>query len=129
MGKHSLNNVHFRIFQHLNVLVTGGTSTFGRAAAERFLKHEAKVLLCDHPTSNGEQVAKEIGQNVSYMPADVTKEIDVINLVKEAKTAYGGINVLVNCAQVETKQLTYDFEKTEPLQLQDFQSILNVRLA
>lgn len=105
--------------------MTGGASTFARATAERFLKHGAKVLLCDHPSSNGEQIAKEIGQNVNYIPADITNSADVINLVKEAKTL-GGVNVLVNCAQTEKKQPAFNFEDNQPTQLQDFQSILRV---
>lgn len=87
------------------------------------------MLLCDHPTSNGEQIAKEIGQNVSYIPTDVTNSADVRNLVKEAKEAFGGINVLVNCLQTEKKQPTFDFEQNQPTQLQDFQSVLRVCLA
>ena len=41
-------------------LVTGGASGLGRATAARFIREGAKVTICDLPTSQGEEVAKEL---------------------------------------------------------------------
>lgn len=108
--------------------MTGGASTFGRATVERCAKQGASVIFCDHPSSNGEQIAKDIGENVSFMAADITKEYDVINLMREIQEKYGRLNLLVNCATLESKKSIYDFEQKQPLQLQDFQSVLKVCL-
>lgn len=116
------------LLKNVSVLVTGGASSFGRATAERFGKHGASVMLCDQESSNGEQIAKEIGPNVSFMSADITNESDVINLVKEIKQKYGRLNLLVNCPSVESKKPIYDFEQKQPQQLEGFQSILKVGL-
>lgn len=50
-------------------LVTGGASGLGRATANRFAKKGSKVVICDLPTSNGSEVAQEIGENAHYIPA------------------------------------------------------------
>lgn len=111
----------------MRVLVTGGASTFGRPTIQRFVKNGAKVIFCDQPSSNGEEVAKEIGGGVMYMPVDITKEYDVLNLMKEVQTTHGGLDVLVNCASVEKKQNIYDFEQKRSPQLVDFQAFFKVR--
>ena len=53
-------------------LVTGGASGLGRATVERFARNGGKVVLCDLATSKGHEVAKEIGDNVVYVPVDVS---------------------------------------------------------
>lgn len=108
-------------------LVTGGASGLGRATAYRMAKKGAQVVFCDLPTSNGEKVAAEIGENISYIPADITSETDVQNLVEQIDQKYGKLNVLVNCAGLAQSFVTYHFENQRPLELTDFQRILMVR--
>ena len=55
-------------------LVTGGASGLGRATVLRFVKRGANVILADLPSSDGENVAKEMGANVVFHPADVRTE-------------------------------------------------------
>lgn len=52
-------------------MVTGGASGLGRATAERFARAGSKVVLGDLPTSKGADVAKELGDNVVFVPVDV----------------------------------------------------------
>lgn len=111
----------------MKVLVTGGASTFGRSTVQRLVKNGATVVFCDQPSSNGEEIAKEIGGSVSYMPADIAKEYDVRNLLKEIQNAHGGLNVLLNCASLEKRQNIYDFAQKRPAQLDDLQAIIKVR--
>ena len=58
-------------------LVTGAASGLGKATVERFIKQGAKAVLVDLPSSPGEDVAKSLGPNVRFAPADVTSEDDV----------------------------------------------------
>ena len=58
-------------------LVTGGASGLGLATAKALLGAGAEVVILDLPTSAGEQVAKELGENVRFAPADVRNEAEV----------------------------------------------------
>lgn len=53
-------------------LVTGGASGLGKATVERLAQQGGKVVLCDLATSKGNDVAKEIGENVVFVPVDVS---------------------------------------------------------
>lgn len=79
-------------------LVTGGASGLGRATVERFARAGSKVLLGDLSTSEGGKVAKEIGDNVVFVPLDVTSEKDVTQALDVAKEKFGRLDVAVNCA-------------------------------
>lgn len=52
-------------------LVTGGASGLGRGTAERFVRQGARVILVDLPSSQGEEVAKSLGDDCKFAPADV----------------------------------------------------------
>jgi NAD(P)-dependent dehydrogenase (short-subunit alcohol dehydrogenase family) len=53
-------------------VVTGGASGLGRATAERLVAADAKVVIADLPTSNGEATAREFGGGTRFVAADVT---------------------------------------------------------
>lgn len=107
-------------------LVTGGASGLGRATAIRFANKGAKVVFCDLPTSNGEAVAKEIGENAHYIPADVTSETDVQNLVDEISKKYGKLNLLVNCAGRTSAHVSHNSHAGRTINLESFKNVLFV---
>ena len=47
-------------------LVTGGASGLGRATAEMFVARGASVVIADLPASEGETVAKELGDAARF---------------------------------------------------------------
>ena len=53
-------------------VVTGGASGLGRATAELLAKRGGKVLIADLPQSDGQNVAKQIGDNCQFHPVDVS---------------------------------------------------------
>ena len=53
-------------------LVTGGASGLGLATTKALLEGGASVVIVDLPTSDGEVVAKELGERTRFAPADVT---------------------------------------------------------
>jgi NAD(P)-dependent dehydrogenase (short-subunit alcohol dehydrogenase family) len=59
------------------VLVTGGASGLGKAAAEALTASGARVTLVDLPTSKGRATAAALGNNARFAPADVTDEDEV----------------------------------------------------
>ncbi|XP_031635607.1 3-hydroxyacyl-CoA dehydrogenase type-2-like [Contarinia nasturtii] len=105
-------------------LVTGGASGLGKATVTRFVIKGSKVVFCDLPTSNGANVAKELGQNAHYIPADVTSEEDVQRVLSEISKNYGKLNVLVNCAGLMNAYITYNFNTKKPIHHEDFIIIL-----
>ena len=54
-------------------LVTGGASGLGKATVSRLARYGAKVIIADLPTSQGEEVAKQNGNNTIFIPTDVRK--------------------------------------------------------
>lgn len=107
-------------------LVTGGAAGLGRATADRFVKKGSKVVICDLPKSNGAEVAKNLGDNAFFVPADITSEEQIQNLVDEISKKYGKLNVLVNCAGISNAFVTYNFVTGKPRTLEDFESIIKV---
>lgn len=107
-------------------MVTGGASGLGRATVERFAKAGSKVVLGDLPSSQGEKVAKELGDNVVFVPLDVTSEKDVTQALNVAKEKFGGLDVAVSCAGIGIAVRTYNFKKNLPHKLEDFAKVINV---
>ena len=81
-------------------LVTGGASGLGLASAKELSAHGTSVVLVDLPSSDGEVVAKELGDRARFAPADVTVEDDVRAAVDMAVGELGGLHIVVNCAGV-----------------------------
>jgi NAD(P)-dependent dehydrogenase (short-subunit alcohol dehydrogenase family) len=81
-------------------LVTGGASGLGLATVKELASAGAGVVIADLPTSDGETVAKELGDGVKFAPADVTREEDVAGAVELAATDFGALHIVVNCAGV-----------------------------
>ena len=65
------NMAEFRSISKAIALVTGGASGLGRAAAARLVRQGASVVIADLPSSRGEEVAREIGGNATFVPTDV----------------------------------------------------------
>ena len=81
-------------------LITGGASGLGLASAKELLARGASVVLVDLSSSDGEVVAKELGDKARFAPADVTVEQDVRAAVDLAAGDFGGLHIVVNCAGV-----------------------------
>lgn len=108
-------------------LVTGGASGLGRAAVEELLGGGARVVIVDLADSNGEIVAKELGDGVRFVAADVTDSVQVEAAVTAAVDAFGGLHVLVNCAGVgfPGRVLTRD---GSAIDLERFEFVVRVNL-
>ncbi len=78
------------------VLVTGGSLGIGYAAAKTLIEAGAKVVICGRDEAKLEKAAKEIG--AIPVRADVSKEEDIVTLVRETIEKLDGYNVLINNA-------------------------------
>lgn len=81
-------------------LVTGGASGLGRATVEALVGAGASVVIVDLPASDGDTVAKTLGDAAVFAAADVTNEDEVRSAIATAVEAFGGLHVAVNCAGV-----------------------------
>ncbi|XP_077982162.1 3-hydroxyacyl-CoA dehydrogenase type-2-like [Glandiceps talaboti] len=118
-----------RSLKNLVGLVTGGASGLGRGTVDRLIKQGARVVIVDLPGSDGENIAKSLGENCCFSPADVTSETDVTNAIQLAKSSFGRLDIAVNCAGIGVAFKTYNFNKDRPHLLEDFQKVLNVNTA
>lgn len=113
------------------VLITGGSSGIGRAAAIRMAEAGAHVIVVARGEDKLEAVKTEIarsGGKVSAHTCDLSDMADCDRLVDLVKKEYGGVDVLVNNAGRSIRRsinLSYDrfhdFERT--MQLNYFGSL------
>lgn len=82
-------------------LITGANQGFGYAVAERFVKEKARVFLCARDAGRLQEAGLRLqqqalsGENVCWTRADVAVPEDVERMVREAMTAFGGLDALV----------------------------------
>src|SRR5436190_937273 len=79
-------------------VITGGGSGIGRAAATMFVAEGAKVLVADIDQEKGEASARQAGGGSRFVRTDVTDDTSVKAMVQKARSDFGQIDVLLNCA-------------------------------
>jgi NAD(P)-dependent dehydrogenase (short-subunit alcohol dehydrogenase family) len=100
-------------------IVTGSTSGMGRKTSERFVEEGAKVVICGRRVALGRELEAKLGRDKClFIEADVTKEEDVMRLIKACTSQWGRIDCLFNNAGsafpdsgIETISIE-DFDKT-----------------
>ena len=107
-------------------LVTGGASGLGRATVEALHAAGAGVVIMDLPHSQGETLAKELGERARFAPADVTDPEQVTAAVGTAVEVFGGVHIAVNCAGIGWAQRTVD--RNGPHDLGAFETVVKVNL-
>src|SRR6202041_4188521 len=86
------------------VLITGGLTGIGRAAALAFAKKGAKVVVAGRRDEAGKALIKELrslGSEAEFINADVRKDDDVRALVDKTVAKFGRLDVAVNNAATE----------------------------
>ncbi|MEE2030745.1 3-hydroxyacyl-CoA dehydrogenase [Rhodococcus chondri] len=106
-------------------VVTGGASGLGLATTKALLADGATVVIIDLPSSNGEAVAKELGDRVRFAPADVTDEAAVVEALDLAESL-GPLRVAVNCAGIGNAMKTVSKKGAFPLD--GFKKVIDVNL-
>ena len=86
------------------VLITGGLTGIGRAAAVAFAKKGAKVVVAGRRDEAGKALVKELrsfGSEAEFINADVRKDDDVRALIDKTVARFGRLDVAVNNAGTE----------------------------
>lgn len=109
------------------VVVTGGASGIGRAAAEAFAAEGADVAIWD--MRNAEAAAKSLGEkyNVSAIGVgvDITVEAKVAAAVQQTIETLGTIDCLVHAAAIGSGKFGFPFTNLQP---NDWRRVLEVNV-
>jgi len=79
-------------------VITGGGSGIGRAAARMFVAEGARVIVAELDEALGEASASQAGAGTRFIRTDVTDDDSVSGMVRRARSEFGQIDVLLNCA-------------------------------
>src|SRR5260370_25389598 len=86
------------------ILITGGLTGIGRAAAVAFAKKGAKVVVAGRRDEAGKVLVEELrslGSEAEFINADVRKDDEVRAMVDETVALFGRLDVAVNNAATE----------------------------
>jgi len=97
-------------------LVTGGSSGIGKATAKAIIESGGKAVIAARGQERLEKAADEIG--AIPIQCDVSREKDVVSLIKKTIEALDGYNVLINNAGYG------EFSKLIDLSADDFEQQL-----
>lgn len=96
------------------VIITGASSGIGKACAESFAKRGANVVLGARQYVTLCQITDELERNYGIralaVACDVSKEQDCQQLIQQAITAFGRIDVLINNAGISMRALFKDLD-------------------
>jgi len=108
-------------------IVTGGAVGLGRGIGERLASEGAKVMLVDFNEELGEKSAAELtaaGMEVQFHKGDVSDYASVETFVAATVTAFGRLDIMVNCAGIVGKTGT----KISEMSVDDFDKVYAVNL-
>src|SRR5512132_2711179 len=81
-------------------VITGGASGLGAATARMIVGGGGRAVLADVNATEGEKLARELGDRASFVRTDVTDEASAQAAIDAALGKFGGIDGLVNCAGI-----------------------------
>lgn len=110
----------------LTTAVTGGASGLGLATARRLTKEGGRVTIIDLPSSDGERLADELGENATFAAADVT-DADQFARALDVADAQGGLRGVVHCAGAGRRMRILDKDGS-PGSLEDFEFVVRLNL-
>jgi 3-oxoacyl-[acyl-carrier protein] reductase len=96
------------------ILITGAGKGAGRLLAEAFAEAGACVALNDISPNNIEETASAIVQRGGRAKAfvdDVAKKVAVQSMINDIEDEFGGIDILVNHANVQPKSAVLDMDE------------------
>ncbi len=107
-------------------LITGGASGLGFSTAETLVESGANVMLLDLNEDNAKKAVESLGDNSSYVIANVTEEDSVQNAIDETLKKYGSLDIVINCAGIGSASKTVGRDGAHPLDY--FKTVVDINL-
>jgi NAD(P)-dependent dehydrogenase (short-subunit alcohol dehydrogenase family) len=95
------------------VLITGGASGIGAAAAARFLEEGAAVCVLDRDPKARQKIQQELPDLAGTLDADVSNRKEVEAAFGDAVQIMGGVDVLINNAGISIRHRFLDITPQE----------------
>lgn len=112
-------------------MITGGAKGLGKSLAKSFSNKGAHVVMCDKNIDELDSTSKDLG--VTGIPADVTNEADLSEVLKKVILQFGHVDIWVNNAGVWMPTVALedvDMEKAKKLfEINVFGTIHGIRTA
>ena len=95
-------------------VVTGSTSGIGLGIARAMAKEGANVMLNGFGDKaeiekQRAMIEKEFGVEAHYSPADMTKPVEIADMIAQAEKSFGSVDILVNNAGIQHVAKIEDF--------------------
>lgn len=115
-----------KLLENKVAIITGAGQGIGRAIAETFVEHGARVVVGDIEPNKAEFVTNSINESHSdyaiAFPFDVSDERQVDNVINETIKNFNKLDIMVNNAAILKAHLIKDFP------LKDWQDIFRVNM-
>jgi NAD(P)-dependent dehydrogenase (short-subunit alcohol dehydrogenase family) len=114
------------ILSEKTAIVTGGGSGIGRAAALRFAKEGAKVVVADIDSKNGEGTVNYIREHEGsaiFVKTDVSEPVQIKQLVEATTNTYGGLHIMFNNAGVGNSEV-----RSVDLTVEEWDRVVDINL-
>lgn len=114
-------------YENQVVLVTGGTSGIGRAAAVAFGAEGARVIIAARRENLGQEVAAEIesgGGSAAFIRTDIRVPEEIDRLFAEIQSRYGRLDCAFNNAGLSSAAMP----PAAKISVEDWDDILNTNL-
>jgi 3-hydroxyacyl-CoA dehydrogenase / 3-hydroxy-2-methylbutyryl-CoA dehydrogenase len=108
-------------------LVTGGASGLGAGVVRMLAAGGARAMIADLPSSPGAQLAAELGEAVRFVATDVTVPEQVEAALARTVSAFGRLDVTVNCAGISTSHRVLASDGA-PYPLDVFRRVVDINL-
>jgi len=95
------------------IIVTGGAGGMGSAICPGLVGDGHKVVIADFDGTAAERLAKDFGSGSLAVQVDVSNKKSVENMVSEARSRFGDIDVLLNGAGIMPRHQVKDIAEDE----------------
>lgn len=108
------------------IVITGGASGLGAAAAAHLAAQGAKVIMADMNQQLGEEMQNRLGEQAEFVQLDVTDDAAAAAFFQHVENKYGQLNGLVNCAGIAPSAKVLGRDGLHSLEM--FQKVLNINV-
>ncbi|MBF6619045.1 MAG: SDR family NAD(P)-dependent oxidoreductase [Patulibacter sp.] len=108
-------------------IVTGGASGLGEGTVRMLAEAGGRAAILDLPGSAGAEIAEELGDDVAFLPVDVSNTDQVRAAVDGARERFGRIDAAICCAGISPAGRTVN-RKGEMFSLDVFRKTIEVNL-